>query len=105
MVALRAALLGPAREECSFLFLVEGRGREGMGLHHDGEVDGVWIQLEGRRTVTLGPPVSRGAPEELDTVPDTRGWQTLSLSPGSLLYLPARTPHRVVCHERSLALT
>jgi hypothetical protein len=105
MVALRSALLGAAREECSFLFLVEGRGREGMGLHHDGDVDGVWIQLEGRRTVTLGPPVARGAPEELDTVAGARGWQTLSLPPGSLLYLPPRTPHRVVCHERSLALT
>jgi len=57
MVALRAALLGPAREESSFLFAVEGRGREGMGLHHDGDVDAFWLQLEGRRTVTIGPPV------------------------------------------------
>jgi hypothetical protein len=108
MVALRAALLGPAREECSFLFLVEGRGREGMGLHHDGDVDGVWLQLEGRRTVTLGPAVERGTPEELDAAvarPGARGWPTLALPPGSLLYLPPRTPHRVVCHERSLALT
>lgn len=108
MVALRAALLGPGRAECSFLFLVNGRGREGMGLHHDGEVDGFWLQLEGRRTVTLGPPVKRGTPEGLDdaTANDTaRGWRTLALPPGSLLYLPPRTPHRVVCHERSLALT
>ena len=108
MVALRAALFGPVREECSFLFLVEGRGREGMGLHHDGDVDGMWLQLEGRRTVTLGPAVESGSPEELDAAlarPGTRGWQTLALPPGSLLYLPARTPHRVVCHERSLALT
>src|SRR5207249_3026766 len=33
MVALRAELLGARREECSFLFLVEGHGRAGMGLH------------------------------------------------------------------------
>jgi hypothetical protein len=39
MVALRAAFLGPFREECSFLFVVDGKGREGMGLHHDGDVD------------------------------------------------------------------
>jgi hypothetical protein len=78
-----------------------------MGLHHDGAVDAFWLQLEGRRTVTLGPPVPAGAPEDLDdTVADgARGWRTLSLPPGSLLYLPPRTPHRVVCHERSLAMT
>jgi mannose-6-phosphate isomerase-like protein (cupin superfamily) len=108
MVALRAALLGPQRAECSFLFLVDGRGREGMGLHHDGDVDGFWLQLEGRRTVTIGPAVPAGTPEDLDdaTARDgTRGWRTLALPPGSLLYLPPRTPHQVVCHERSLALT
>ena len=107
MVALRAGLLGGGRAECSFLFLVEGRGREGMGLHHVGGVDAFWLQLEGHRTVTLGPPVARGVPEELDddVAPGRRGWQTLTLPPGSLLYLPPRTPHRVVCHERSLALT
>ena len=46
IVALRGTLLGPLREECSFLFLVEGRGRTGMGLHHDGPVDAFWLQLE-----------------------------------------------------------
>ena len=61
MVAIRAGLLGPLREECSFLFIVNGRGREGMGLHHDGRVDAFWLQLDGRRTVTLGPPVRPGA--------------------------------------------
>ena len=65
MVALRAALLGPAREECSFLFAVEGRGREGLGLHHDGDVDAFWLQLEGRRTVTIGPPVGPRTPLDL----------------------------------------
>lgn len=104
MVALRARL-GPFGEAASYLFLVEGRGREGMGLHHDGEVDAFWLQLEGRRTVTLGPPVPRGTPEELDAPARGRGWRTLALAPGSLLHVPARTPHRVVCHERSLALT
>lgn len=108
MVALRAALLGPFREECSFLFLVEGRGREGMGLHHDGDVDAFWLQLEGRRTVTLGPPVPAGTPEDLDAGLARRrpgAWSTHDLEPGTLLYLPPRTPHRVVCHGRSLALS
>ncbi|MBI1736609.1 MAG: hypothetical protein HYR51_15680 [Candidatus Rokubacteria bacterium] len=105
MVALRGALLGPFRDAASYLFLVEGRGREGMGLHHDGDVDAFWLQLDGRRTVTLGPPVARGTPEELDAPARGRGWRTLALAPGSLLHVPARTPHRVVCHERSLALT
>jgi hypothetical protein len=109
MVALRATLLGPFREECSFLFAVDGRGRPGLGLHHDGDVQAFWLQLEGRRTVTLGPPVSRGAPPDLDdTLPARRrgeGWRTLDLEPGTLLHLPPRTPHAVVCHGRSLALT
>ena len=104
MVALRAAL-GPFGDGASYLFLVEGRGREGMGLHHDGDVDAFWLQLDGRRTVTLGPPVPRGAPEELNVPARGRGWRTMALAPGSLLHVPARTPHRVVCHERSLALT
>jgi len=108
MVALRAALLGPAREECSFLFAVEGRGREGLGLHHDGDVDAFWLQLEGRRTVTIGPPVAPRTPLDL---PDSlaarrgRGWRTFDLPPGSLFHLPPRTPHRVVCHGRSLAIS
>jgi hypothetical protein len=106
MVALRAAVMGPGREECSFLFLVEGTGREGLGLHHDGEVESVWVQLAGRRTVTLGPPVPRRAPEELpDTDATGPGYATLALAPGTFLYLPPRTPHRVVCHQRSLALS
>ncbi len=60
MVALRAAFFGPFREECSFLFVVQGKGRQGMGLHHDGDVEAMWLQLDGRRTVTTGPPVPRG---------------------------------------------
>jgi hypothetical protein len=108
IVALRAALLGPFREESSFLFLVEGRGRPGMGLHHDGDVDAFWLQLEGRRTVTLGPPVSPRAPQDLDGrggPARAAGWRTIDLPPGSLLHLPPRTPHEVVCHGRSLALS
>jgi mannose-6-phosphate isomerase-like protein (cupin superfamily) len=109
MVALRAELLGPLREECSFLFLADGRGREGMGLHHDGEVDAFWLQLEGRRTITLGPPVPRGTPEDL--APSyareqrARPWSTLELEPGTLFYMPPRTPHRVVYFERSAAVS
>lgn len=106
MVALRVELLGPFREECSFLFATEGHGREAMGLHHDGEVDQFWLQLEGRRTVTLAPPLPAGAPQD---APPGRGrgggWRTLRLAPGSLLYMPPRTPHRVLCHERSLAVS
>ena len=106
MVALRMALAGPGREECSFLFLVDGRGREGLGLHHDGDVASFWVQLDGRRTVTLGAPVRRGTPQELpDRAATAPGFTTRALPPGSLLYLPPRTPHRVVCHERSLALS
>jgi hypothetical protein len=109
MVALRAGLLGPGREECSFLFIVEGTGRPGMGLHHDGAVDAFWLQLEGRRTVTVGPRVRPGTPEELHPR-DIRGggaagWRTFDLPPGSLFHLPARTPHAVVCRRRSLAVT
>jgi hypothetical protein len=107
MVALRADVLGARREERSFLFLVEGRGREGMGLHHDGEVEAFWLQLEGRRTVTLGPPVAPRTP--LDLAPLSRprgaGWRRVDLRPGTLLHLPPRTPHDVVCHGRSLALS
>ena len=106
MVALREELLGPRRDESSFLFLVEGRGREGMGLHHDGDVDAFWVQLEGRRTVTLGPPVAPRTPLDLDgRRRGEAGWPTLDLPPGSLLYLPPRIPHTVVCHGRSLALS
>jgi mannose-6-phosphate isomerase-like protein (cupin superfamily) len=106
MVALRETLLGPRHEECSFLFLVEGRSLEGLGLHHDGEVDAFWLQLEGRRTVTLGPPVAPRTAPDLDRhLAGGRGWRTLDLPPGSLLYLPPRTPHAVVCHGRSLALS
>jgi len=108
MAALRAELLGPLREECSFLFMVEGRGREGMGLHHDDAVDAFWLQLEGRRTVTIGPPVAPGTPPDLDDAlarRGGRGWRTFDLPPGSLFYLPPRTPHRVICRGRSLALS
>lgn len=106
VVALRRAFFSMPRDETSFLFLVDGRGREGLGLHHDGEVASFWLQLEGRRTVTLGPQVRRGTPQE---IPDRRlrdqRFTTRALAPGSLLYLPPRTPHRVVCYERSLALS
>jgi Cupin superfamily protein len=105
MAQLRARLFGPGREECSFLFLVNGKGRQGLGLHHDGDVDSVWLQLEGRRTVTTGPPMPRRAAQDLDERVIGRGWVTRSLAPGSLFYLPPRTPHRVVCHGRSLALS
>jgi hypothetical protein len=105
MVALRVAFFGPFREECSFLFAVQGRGREGMGLHHDGDVDSVWLQLEGRRTVTLGPRVPRGTPEDMADDRAGRGWPTVHLAPGTLLSMPSRTPHRVVCHGRSLAIS
>ena len=105
MAALRATRFGPGREECSFLFLVNGKGRQGMGLHHDGEVDSVWVQLEGRRTVTTGPQVPRGTRADLDEKIIGRGWMTQHLEPGSLFYMRPRTPHRVVCHGRSLALS
>ena len=107
MVALRAAFLGPRREQCSFLFAVDGTGRAGMGLHHDGSVDAFWVQLEGRRTVTIGPPVPRGTPEDLDDRLATSGgrWRTFDLLPGTLCYLPPWTPHSVVCRGRSLALS
>jgi hypothetical protein len=107
MVALRGAFFGPFRDECSFLFLVEGRSRRGMGLHHDGDVDAFWLQLEGRRTLTLGPRVRPGTPENI-ALPAPAGdprWTTLDLTPGTLFYLPPRTPHEVVCRARSLALS
>jgi hypothetical protein len=109
IVALRTALLGPGREESSFLFIVQGTGRRGMGLHHDGDVDAFWLQLEGRRTVTVGPRVPPGTTEDLDDRlargGQRAGWRTLDLEPGSLFHLPARTPHAVVCRHRSLAIT
>jgi hypothetical protein len=107
VVALRAAVLGPFREERSFLFAVEGRGRTAMGLHHDGDVESVWLQLDGRRTVTTGPPVPRGTPLDLPARlrDDGAGWRTWTLAPGTLFYLPPRTPHDVVCRGRSLAVS
>jgi hypothetical protein len=113
MVAIRIAFLAPARgsggEEASFLFIVDGGGRPGMGLHHDGEVDAFWLQIEGRRTVTIGPRVPPDTPEQLDDhlarSGRRSGWRTFDLPPGSLFHLPARTPHAVRCRRRSLALT
>jgi hypothetical protein len=105
MVALRVAFMGAGRDECSFLFAVEGAGREGLGLHHDGDVHAFWLQLEGRRTVTLGRPVPSGTPQEIPAHAARGAFTTRALPPGSLLYLPPRTPHRVVCYERSLALS
>src|SRR5262245_8053341 len=105
MVALRAAFFSPAggaaREESSCLLLLQGTGRPGMGLHHDGDVDAFWLQLEGRRTVTIGPRVPRGTSEDLDErvsrVGRRAGWRTFDLESGSLFHLPAWTPHAVVC--------
>jgi hypothetical protein len=113
MVALRRAFFAPVRGavrgECSFLFVVVGAGRAGMGLHHDGDVDGFWLQLEGHRTVTIGPRVPPGTPEELDErrarLGRRSGWRTFDLEPGTLFHLPARMPHAVVCRRRSLAVT
>jgi len=115
MVALRSTFLGGGREETSFLFLAEGQGREAMGLNHDGETDAFWLQVEGRRHLTIGPPVPRGTPEDLDfrRIPARRaagpgpsgGWWSGTLAPGTLLYLPPRTPHRVIYHDRSIALS
>jgi mannose-6-phosphate isomerase-like protein (cupin superfamily) len=106
IVALRIAFVGPGHDETSFLFLVDGAGREGLGLHHDGDVHAFWVQLEGRRTVTVGPPVPRGTPQEIaDSAMRRAPFVTRALPPGSLLYLPPRTPHRVVCYERSVALS
>lgn len=107
IVALRIAFMGGGRDEASYLFVVEGTGRQGLGLHHDGEVDSFWLQIEGRRTVTLGPAVPPGTPADLpDALPRVgRGWTVLDLTPGSLLHLPPRTPHEVVCYGRSLAVS
>jgi hypothetical protein len=107
MVAMRCALMGPLREEASFLFVVDGRGRPAMGLHHDGPVDAFWLQLEGLRTVTVGPPVRPGTPSDLNAEQVGSGseWHTLDLEPGTLFHLPPWTPHDVVCHRRSLALS
>jgi hypothetical protein len=107
MVALRMAFLGPFREESSYLFFVNGQGRTAMGLHHDGEVDAFWLQLEGRRRVTLGPPVPPRTPADIRrrSMAGDPEWATFDLGPGSLMYLPPRTPHEVVCHTRSLALS
>jgi hypothetical protein len=66
------------------------------------------LQLEGRRTVTLGPRVSSRTPLDLpDPLPATArtGWRTIDLTPGTLFHMPPRTPHRVVCHGRSLAVS
>jgi len=108
MVAIRTSCLGSFRDECSFLFMVDGRGREGMGLHHDGPVDAFWLQLAGRRRVTIGPPVPPRTPPDLDAAladRGGRGWRTIDLRPGTLFYLPPFTPHRVICPGRSLALS
>jgi mannose-6-phosphate isomerase-like protein (cupin superfamily) len=106
MAAIEAEILGPRREATSYLFLVEGRGREGMGLHHDGELDSVWLQLEGRRTVTVGPRVARGSPVDLPAeAAGGPGWRTIDLEPGTLFWLPPWTPHRVVCPGRSRAVS
>ncbi|MBI2156366.1 MAG: hypothetical protein HYU26_05585 [Candidatus Rokubacteria bacterium] len=71
-------------------------------------MDAFWLQLEGRRTVTIGPRVRPGTPEDLrGGVPrhGRVGWRTLELPPGTLFHLPPFTPHEVVCHGRSLAVT
>jgi hypothetical protein len=106
MVALRATFFGPFFKESSYLFMTEGLGRPGMALHHDGETHSFWLQLEGRRTVTLGPAAAEGSEIEPESVdPNGPDWTTLELTPGSLFYMAPWTLHRVVCHERSLALS
>ncbi len=105
MAALRNRRFGAGREECSFLFIVNGKGRQGLGLHHDGPVESIWVQLEGRRTVTTGPPVRPGTRQDLDEGNIGRGWKTRDLEPGSLFYMRPYMPHRVICHGRSLALS
>ncbi len=107
MTAIRASFVGPFREECSFLFVVEGRGRPGMGLHHDGEVESFWLQLEGARTITYGPPVPPGTPEDLDPAMarPAHGFKVWTSVPGTVFYLPPRAPHGVVCRGRSLAIS
>lgn len=106
MVALRATFFGPFFKESSYLFMTEGLGRPGMALHHDGDTHCFWLQLEGRRTVTLGPPAAEGSEIEPDSIdPSGPGWTTLELTPGSLFYMAPRILHRVVCRERSLALS
>ena len=112
MVALRAAFFRPgrggAREECSFLFIVEGTGRPGMGLHHDGGVDAFWLQLEGRRTVTIGPPGrarhARGArrPRQPGRAAGRAGGPSISSRARCSTCRPGRRT-RVVCRRRSLA--
>jgi hypothetical protein len=57
--------------------------------------------------VTIGPPVAPRTPQEIPGLPpdgDPR-WTTLTLEPGTLFYMPPRTPHDVICHTRSLALS
>jgi hypothetical protein len=108
IVALRAAFFGPFQEESAYLFMTEGRGQPGMALHHDGEAHSVWLQLAGTRTVALGPQVPPGT--ELEPEPAAfgmagPGWSTVQLTPGSLFFLQPRVLHKVVCHERSLALS
>src|SRR5262249_38891245 len=74
----------------------------------DGEVDAFWIQLEGRRAITIGPPVSRRARQDIraSAIDERSGrWSTFELRPGTLFYMPPRTPHRVVYYERSVALS
>jgi mannose-6-phosphate isomerase-like protein (cupin superfamily) len=109
VVAIRSGLLGPFRHACSFLFAVEGRGKKGMGLHHDGDVDSFWIQIEGRRIVTVGPVAPADLPLDLEDgahdESDERLFRTFVLEPGSLFYLPPRVLHRVVYRERSVALS
>jgi hypothetical protein len=106
VVALRAAFFGAFFDESSYLFMTEGKGKPGMKPHHDGEAHSFWLQLAGKRTVTVGPqvpPGTRTEPEALDLLGP--GWTTLELGPGSLFYLQPRVLHSVVCHERSLALS
>ena len=48
----------------------------------------------------------RGTPQDLpDATARGRGFRTLTLAPGTLFHLPPWTPHDVVCHGRSLALS
>ena len=106
IVALRVSVLGPRRKSARSCSASSGRGRTGMGLHHDGPVDAFWLQLEGGARSRLGAPVAPGTPQDLPTAVASRGaWLHSSSGPGRCFHLPPWTPHDVVCHGRSLALS
>ena len=59
---------------------------DGHGAPSRRPVDAFWLQLEGRRTVTLGAPVARGTPADLPAGAAGRGtWRTLDAESGDAL--------------------